>query len=100
MSRVARRVIVGRFDDASSARDSRTAAAGADARMKRRTSRPVAQTEFEAKNARVSGKKSPVAAQQDKANGWGFEVGHRLNYACRTQSSGELDRAAPFATSG
>ena len=80
MSRVARRVIVGRFDDAyiSSARDSRTAAAGADARMKRRTSRPVAQTEFEAKNARVSGKKSPVAAQQDKANGWGFEVGHRL----------------------
>ena len=37
MSRVARRVIVGRFDDASSARDSRTAAAGADARMKRRT---------------------------------------------------------------
>ena len=78
MSRVARRVIVGRFDDASSARDSHTAAAGADARMKRRTSRPVAQTEFEAKNARVSGKKSPVAAQQDKANGWGFEVGHRL----------------------
>jgi len=80
MSRVARRVIVDRFDDAyiSSARDSHTAAAGADARMKRRTSRPVAQTEFEAKNARVSGKKSPVAAQQDKANGWEFEVGHRL----------------------
>ena len=80
MSRVARRVIVDRFDDAyiSSARDSHTAAAGADARMKRRTSRPVAQTEFEARNARVSGKKSPVAAQQDKANGWEFEVGHRL----------------------
>ena len=77
MSRVARRVIVDRFDDAyiSSARDSHTAAAGADARMKRRTSLPVAQTEFEARNARVSGKKSPVAAQQDKANGWGFEVG-------------------------
>jgi hypothetical protein len=87
MSRVARRVIVGCFDDAyvSSARDSQSATAGADAKMK---SRPVAQTDFEFRNARVSSQKSPVAVQQSKANRCEFGPRHRLVTACRTQSQG------------